>query len=251
MPRSLVRLVEDYRSDDYYSWRFPLRPTSNMKSLGTASSLSPMAVPPCPRLAALVKMASALEWRNWQTHETQNLALCKQRGGSTPPSSIESGQEIRGLPPSSKCVPAPGAGQRARVSSPRARLNESANVRREEAAALKKPISTSLRVIRIEKGLSQGDIERRTGILRSYLSRVENGHTVPSLETLSRIAAALQVSLSELVDPSNGGAARKAPPFEDRPQARFWKLMRKYVPVLKEPDRRLLAGLARRMATPR
>ena len=116
---------------------------------------------------------------------------------------------------------------------------------------MKKPIGKSLRLIRIEKGLSQGDIEKRTGILRSYLSRVENGHTAPSLETLSRIAVALEVSLSELVDPPEGETAKKAQSFEDKPQARFWKLMRKYVPLLKEPDRRLLAGLARRMVTQR
>ncbi len=33
-------------------------------------------------------MVETLEWRNWQTHETQNLALVTQHGGSTPPSSI-------------------------------------------------------------------------------------------------------------------------------------------------------------------
>ena len=136
-----------------------------------------------------------------------------------------------------------------RVPNSRAGLNEATNLCREEAVALKKSIGKSLRVIRIEKGLSQGDIEKRTGILRSYLSRVENGHTTPSLDTLSRIAGALQVSLSDLVDPPEGKTAKQVQSFEDKPQARFWKLMRKYVPLLKEPDRRLLAGLARRMAT--
>ncbi len=44
--------------------------------------------------------------------------------------------------------------------------------------------------------MSQGEIQRRTGLLRSYLSRVENGHTVPTLETLEKIAAAMDLPLS-------------------------------------------------------
>ena len=120
---------------------------------------------------------------------------------------------------------------------------------REESVALNKSVGKSLQAIRIDKGLSQGDIERRTGLLRSYLSRVENGHTVPSLATLSKIAGALQVSISELIDPPESKTRRSAALFADKRQARFWSLMRKYVPALKERDRRVLAGLARRMAT--
>ena len=45
-------------------------------------------------------------------------------------------------------------------------------------------IGTRLRLLREEKGLSQGDIEKSTGLLRCYISRIENGHTIPSLETL-------------------------------------------------------------------
>src|SRR4029077_10568405 len=54
-------------------------------------------------------------------------------------------------------------------------------------------IAGRLRELREFKKLSQGDIERRTGLLRCYISRVENGHTVPSLETLERFAGALEV----------------------------------------------------------
>ena len=45
-------------------------------------------------------------------------------------------------------------------------------------------IGDRLRVLREEKKFSQGEIEKRTGLLRSYISRVENGHTVPAVETL-------------------------------------------------------------------
>src|SRR5665213_2911256 len=41
-----------------------------------------------------------------------------------------------------------------------------------------------LRALREEKKFSQGDIEKRTGLLRCYISRVENGHTVPAMKRL-------------------------------------------------------------------
>jgi transcriptional regulator with XRE-family HTH domain len=55
-----------------------------------------------------------------------------------------------------------------------------------------------IRKLREAKNLSQADIEKRTGLLRSYISRVENGHTVPSLETLETLAAAVEVPLYQL-----------------------------------------------------
>lgn len=59
-------------------------------------------------------------------------------------------------------------------------------------------ISERLRELRESKNLSQGDIEKRTGLLRCYTSRVENGHTVPSVETLEKYARALEVPMYEL-----------------------------------------------------
>jgi transcriptional regulator with XRE-family HTH domain len=56
-------------------------------------------------------------------------------------------------------------------------------------------IGKRLREVRELSGLSQGDIERSTGLLRCYVSRVENGHTVPSLDTLEKLAYALKVPL--------------------------------------------------------
>jgi transcriptional regulator with XRE-family HTH domain len=55
-----------------------------------------------------------------------------------------------------------------------------------------------LRELREGKSLSQGDIEKRTGLLRCYISRVENGHTVPAIETLEKLAGALEVPLYQL-----------------------------------------------------
>lgn len=59
-------------------------------------------------------------------------------------------------------------------------------------------IGNRLRAIREQKNLSQGDIEQRTGLLRCYISRVENGHTVPAIETLEKLARALDIPLYQL-----------------------------------------------------
>jgi len=59
-------------------------------------------------------------------------------------------------------------------------------------------ISDRLRQLREAKNLSQGDIEKRTGLLRCYISRVENGHTVPAIETLEKLARALEIPLYQL-----------------------------------------------------
>ncbi len=59
-------------------------------------------------------------------------------------------------------------------------------------------VGERLRVLREEKKFSQGDVEKRTGLLRCYISRVENGHTVPAIETLEKFARALEVPMYQL-----------------------------------------------------
>ena len=71
-------------------------------------------------------------------------------------------------------------------------------------AANRMNIGETIRTYRLQKGMSQGDIEKRTGLLRCYLSRVENGHTVPAIETLEKMARALEVELYQLFFESNG-----------------------------------------------
>ena len=65
-------------------------------------------------------------------------------------------------------------------------------------------IGKRLRQLREEKKLSQGDIEKRTGLLRCYTSRVENGHTVPSVDTLEKYARALEVPIYKLFHEGDG-----------------------------------------------
>ena len=59
-------------------------------------------------------------------------------------------------------------------------------------------IGDRLRALRVEKRFSQGDIEKKTGLLRCYISRVENGHTVPAIETLEKMARALEIPMYKL-----------------------------------------------------
>jgi transcriptional regulator with XRE-family HTH domain len=57
-------------------------------------------------------------------------------------------------------------------------------------------IGDRLRAFREAKKLSQGEIEERSGLKRSYISRVETGHTIPALESLEKLARALEVPLT-------------------------------------------------------
>ena len=59
-------------------------------------------------------------------------------------------------------------------------------------------ISERLRSIREEKHISQGELERRTGLKRCYISRVENGHTIPSIDTLEKLARAMEIPLYQI-----------------------------------------------------
>src|ERR1700683_1248726 len=58
-------------------------------------------------------------------------------------------------------------------------------------------IGERVKFLREQKNMSQGDIEKRTGLVRCYVSRVENGHTVPSIDTLERLATALKAPMNQ------------------------------------------------------
>src|SRR5215472_9381954 len=81
-------------------------------------------------------------------------------------------------------------------------------------------IGERLRDVRKGKNLSQGDIEKRTGLLRCYISRVENGHTVPSVETLEKLARAMEVPLYRLF--YEGQGSPKVPTFPKRDDGPVW-----------------------------
>jgi transcriptional regulator with XRE-family HTH domain len=78
-------------------------------------------------------------------------------------------------------------------------------------------LAERLRQFRESKKLSQGDIEKRTGLLRCYISRVENGHTAPALETLEKIARALEIPLYQLFYDGESPSGVAAPDREKNP----------------------------------
>src|ERR1700691_5129017 len=82
-------------------------------------------------------------------------------------------------------------------------------------------IGEVIKSYRADRGLSQGDIERRTGLLHCYLSRVVNGHTVPSLETLAKIAEAMELSFAGFFPRSDTPQARELPDLGAAPSQAF------------------------------
>jgi transcriptional regulator with XRE-family HTH domain len=117
-------------------------------------------------------------------------------------------------------------------------------------------IGDRLRELREAKNLSQGDIEKRTGLLRCYTSRVENGHTVPSVETLEKYASALEVPLYKLFYDGSAPLQKpvKATTREDSGWGSHGKEYREPRSIAKslsrmdDRDRRLLIGMAAKFA---
>jgi transcriptional regulator with XRE-family HTH domain len=119
-------------------------------------------------------------------------------------------------------------------------------------------IGDRLREMREEKKLSQGDIEKRTGLLRCYISRVENGHTVPAIETLEKMARALECPLYQLF--YEGEEPPKLPNILKRKSseeivwgstgkdARYLNKFRRLLGKTEESDRKLLLYMAQKMA---
>jgi transcriptional regulator with XRE-family HTH domain len=108
-------------------------------------------------------------------------------------------------------------------------------------------IGTTIRGYRLQKGMSQGDIEKRTGLLRCYLSRVENGHTVPSLETLQKIARALDLQLAEFF--ADEVVAKEMSSLHlNEEEIRFLTQVQRYSAHLSDSDRKLLLAMVRKFA---
>ena len=119
-------------------------------------------------------------------------------------------------------------------------------------------IGDRLRVQREDKKLSQGNIEKRTGLLRCYISRVECGHTVPAVETLEKFARALEVPIYQLF--YEGEEPPKLPDLAKRKSAngkewgdtgkdaRSLYKFRRFLSQMEEKDRTLLMFMAQKMS---
>lgn len=122
-------------------------------------------------------------------------------------------------------------------------------------------IGDRLRELREHNKLSQGDIEKRTGLLRCYISRVENGHTVPAIETLEKLARALEIPLYQLF--YDGDEPPKLPNMLKRKtsddiawgskgkEANYLHKLTKCLSKATETDRKLIMAMAQKMARAR
>ena len=108
-------------------------------------------------------------------------------------------------------------------------------------------IGETIRNFRLQKGMSQGDIEKRTGLLRCYLSRVENGHTVPSLDTLAKIAGSLEMPLGHFFAESSADNGKNLPQLSEE-EVRFLSQIRRYSSSLNDSDRKLVLAMVKKMA---
>jgi transcriptional regulator with XRE-family HTH domain len=116
-------------------------------------------------------------------------------------------------------------------------------------------IGDKVRMLREQKNLSQGDIESRTGLLRCYLSRVENGHTVPSVDTLEKLAGALEIPMYRFftdedhvkkpIMPAESNRSREATAKLERQIRALAKLLSR----MSEKRRRLLLHIVSKMAS--
>jgi transcriptional regulator with XRE-family HTH domain len=119
-------------------------------------------------------------------------------------------------------------------------------------------IGERLRVLREEKKFSQGDVEKRTGLLRCYIPRVENGHTVPAVETLEKFARDLEVPIYQLF--YDGGEPPELPNLPKRKSAneiawgssgkdaRLLARFRSLFGQMKDGDRGFMLFIAQKMA---
>jgi transcriptional regulator with XRE-family HTH domain len=119
-------------------------------------------------------------------------------------------------------------------------------------------IADRLRALREAKQLSQGDIEKRTGLLRCYISRVENGHTVPAIETIEKMARALEVPMYQVF--YDGDKPPELPNLPKRKtsddiawgstgkDARYLSKLRRLLGKTEEANRKLILYMAQKMA---
>ena len=118
-------------------------------------------------------------------------------------------------------------------------------------------IGDRLKELREAKELSQGDIEKRTGLLRCYISRVENNHTVPAVNTLEKLARALEVPMYQLFHAGEASPDVRRSKPDDHDNHDNWGMTgrdREYVSTLQKAlskmtseDQKLLLHMVQKM----
>lgn len=115
-------------------------------------------------------------------------------------------------------------------------------------------VGERIRALREEKKLSRGDLQERTGLQRTYIWRVENGYTVPAIETLEKFARGLGVPIYRFFYEGKG----KPPLVPVNDSSGLWgaqgeekamlKRFQRLLGAMDEPQRSLLLYLADEMA---
>src|ERR1700720_94077 len=144
------------------------------------------------------------------------------------------------------------------MKSSRFQLWQNSSGRQAQSGGIRMVVGDRIRLLREQKDMSQGDVEKSTGMSRCYVSRIENGHTVPSLETLEKFARTLEVPLYQLLYdgdkpprvPSvlkvNGAGETHWGSFGK--DARFLSKLRRFLGRANEKDRAILMSVAHRMS---
>jgi transcriptional regulator with XRE-family HTH domain len=113
-------------------------------------------------------------------------------------------------------------------------------------------IGDRLKELRNEKHMSQGDMEKHTGLLRCYISRVENGHTIPAVQTLEKIARALEVPMYKLFFAGKPEVLKLAKSQNDwgsrKDAEEFGQFRRAIRKVKRDGDLKLLVFMAQKMS---
>jgi transcriptional regulator with XRE-family HTH domain len=120
------------------------------------------------------------------------------------------------------------------------------------------PIGDRLRELRKEKKLTHAGIEKRTGLVGPYISRIENNHNVPAIETLEKFAQALEVPLYQFFYDGD-----KPPELPDLPErntsgdklwgssgkdAEYFNKLRRLLAKSSEKDRKIIMILTQNLA---
>jgi transcriptional regulator with XRE-family HTH domain len=71
-------------------------------------------------------------------------------------------------------------------------------------------IGARIKQVRLQRGWSQARLADHTGIKREHISRLENGHNVPTVGTMQRIARVLGISLAQLLTDKTGGGQNES-----------------------------------------
>ncbi len=137
------------------------------------------------------------------------------------------------------------------MTKPKVRNRKATQAKAAAVGITASTVGARLRELRKQRQISQGDIERRTGLLRCYVSRVEGGYTVPSVDTLEKFAAALAVPLHSMFQGGRmpaGSTAATPKVARSLPVDPYFEKLRRFTARMDAQDQDLFLSLVRKIA---